>query len=143
MQVQPGDAVLVHFSLLLADGSVAENSRANGKPAKFQLGDGSLSEAIEQQLLGLTVGAKTKFTVTAEEGFGAVQSGLIQYRQRHEFPTDTEIAEGVIIAFSLPNGVEMPGVVREINGHSITIDFNHPLAGKALTFDLEVLAVNP
>ncbi len=143
MQVQPGDAVLVHVNLLLADGSVAESSRANGKPAKFQLGDGSLSEAIEQQLLGLAVGDKKKFTVAAEDGFGDHQSGLIQYRQRHEFPGDMEIADGVIIVFTLPNGAEMPGVVREINGDSITVDFNHPLAGKALTFDLEVVAINP
>lgn len=140
-QVQPGDAVLVHVNLLLADGSVAESSRANGKPAKFQLGDGSLSEAIEQQLLGLATGDKKTFTVSAEDGFGEVRSGLIQFRQRHEFPSDLEIAEGVIIAFTLPNGAEMPGVVREVNGDSITVDFNHPLAGKALTFDLEVIAI--
>ncbi len=143
MQVQPGDAVLVHFNLLLADGSVAESSRTNGKPAKFQLGDGSLSEAIEQQMLGLVVGDKKKFTVAPEDGFGERQSGLIQYRQRHEFPGDMEIADGVIIVFTLPNGAEMPGVVREVSGDSITIDFNHPLAGKALTFDLEVVAINP
>ncbi|NQD37691.1 FKBP-type peptidyl-prolyl cis-trans isomerase [Permianibacter sp. IMCC34836] len=143
MQVQPGDAVLVHVNLLLADGSVAESSRANGKPAKFQLGDGSLSEAIEHQLLGLAVGDKKKFTVAAEEGFGERQTGLIQFRQRHEFPSDMEIAEGVIIVFTLPNGAEMPGVVRELNGDSVTVDFNHPLAGKALTFDLEVVAINP
>lgn len=142
-QVQPGDSVLVHVNLLLADGSVAESSRANGKPAKFQLGDGSLSEAIEQQLLGLAAGDKKKFTVVASDGFGERQTGLIQYRQRHEFPSDMEIAEGVIIVFSLPNGAEMPGVVRELNGDSITVDFNHPLAGKALTFDLEVIAINP
>ncbi|HEX4909598.1 MAG TPA: FKBP-type peptidyl-prolyl cis-trans isomerase [Permianibacter sp.] len=143
MQVQPGDAVLVHVNLLLADGSVAESSRANGKPAKFQLGDGSLSEAIEAELLGLAIGDKKKFTVEAADGFGERQTGLIQFRQRHEFPSDMDISEGVIIVFTLPNGAEMPGVVREINGDSITIDFNHPLAGKALTFDLEVVAINP
>lgn len=143
MQVQPGDAVLVHLNLLLEDGSVAESSRANGKPAKFQLGDGSLSDAIEQQLLGLAVGDKKKFTIAASDGFGEHQTGLIQFRQRHEFPSDMEISEGIIIAFTLPNGAEMPGVVREINGDSLTIDFNHPLAGKALTFDIEVVAINP
>ena len=102
-----------------------------------------LNKAIENHLLGLVVGDKKKFTVEAADGFGERQTGLIQFRQRHEFPSDMEISEGVIIVFTLPNGAEMPGVVREINGDSITIDFNHPLAGKALTFDLEVVAINP
>lgn len=141
MKVQAGDAVVLHMNLKLSDGSVAESTRAINKPAKFQLGDGSLSTAIEQQLIGLSVGEVKQFTVAAVDGFGERQPALIQYLQRYEFPSDIALDVGAIIGFAHPNGGEMPGVVRAIVGDSITVDFNHPLAGEVLFFDIEVMDI--
>lgn len=136
------DAVLMHLELKLKDGSLAETTRA-GKPSKFQLGDGSLSPAIEEQLLGLKVGDKKQFEVSAEDGFGLRQQGMIQHLERHLFPSDMDVSIGSIIAFAHPSGGEMPGVVTAIEGQSITVDFNHPLAGHDLQFVVEVVAINP
>jgi FKBP-type peptidyl-prolyl cis-trans isomerase SlpA len=141
MIVQAGDAVVLHLNLKLKDGSVAESTRAVNKPAKFQLGDGSLTAAIENQLIGLAVGESKQFAVTAQDGFGERKPALIQYLQRYEFPSDIELGVGMIIGFSHPSGSEMPGVVRDIAGDSITVDFNHPLAGEELHFDIEVLDI--
>ena len=115
--VQSNSAVLVHFTLKLDDGTTAESTRNNGKPALFRLGDASLSEGLEQHLLGLKVGDKTTFSGEPEIG--------------------------AIMLFTAMDGSEMPGVIREINGDSITVDFNHPLAGQTVHFDIEVLEIDP
>ncbi len=77
--VQSNSAVLVHFTLKLDDGTTAESTRNNGKPALFRLGDASLSEGLEQHLLGLKVGDKTTFSLEPDAAFGVPSPDLIQY----------------------------------------------------------------
>ncbi|MCZ4059324.1 FKBP-type peptidyl-prolyl cis-trans isomerase [Pantoea sp. LMR881] len=141
--VQRDSAVLVHFALKLEDGSTAESTRANGKPALFRLGDGSLSAALEQALLGLKAGEKHNFTLAPEDAFGGVSPDLIRYFSRRDFIDAGEPEVGAIMLFSGRGGSEMPGVIREVSGDSITVDFNHPLAGHRVQFDIEVLEIDP
>jgi len=141
--VQRDSAVLVHFTLKLEDGSTAESTRANGKPALFRLGDGSLSAALEQALLGLKAGESKQFTLAPEDAFGGVSPDLIQYFSRRDFIDAGEPEVGAIMLFSGMGGSEMPGVIREVSGDSITVDFNHPLAGRRIQFDVEVLEIDP
>lgn len=135
--------VLAHFTLKLDDGSTAQATRDQGKPGLFRLGDASLSQALEQQLLGLKAGDKTSFSLQPEAAFGITNPDLIQYFSRREFLNAGEPQPGTIMLFTTPDGREMPGIIREINGDSITVDFNHPLAGRAVHFDLEVVDVDP
>lgn len=141
--VQRESAVLVHFTLKLEDGSTAESTRNNGKPALFSLGDGSLSEGLESHLLGLTMGEKKSFSLTADDAFGQSSPDLIQYFSRRDFTQAGEPEIGAIMLFSGMDGNEMPGVIREISGDSITVDFNHPLAGQTIHFEVEVLEIDP
>ncbi len=141
--VQRDSAVLVHFTLKLEDGSTAESTRANGKPALFRLGDGSLSATLEEALLGLKAGETKQFTLAPEEAFGGVSPDLIQYFSRRDFIDAGEPEVGAIMLFSGMGGSEMPGVIREVSGDSITVDFNHPLAGHRIQFDVEVLEIDP
>ncbi|WP_343464530.1 FKBP-type peptidyl-prolyl cis-trans isomerase [Pantoea sp.] len=141
--VQRDSALLVHFILKLEDGSTAESTRANGKPALFRLGDGSLSAALEQELLGRQVGDKHTFTLAPEDAFGASSPDLIQYFSRRDFIDAGEPEVGAIMLFSGMGGSEMPGVIREVSGDSITVDFNHPLAGQRIQFEIEVLEIDP
>ena len=141
--VQRDSAVLVHFTLKLADGSTAESTRDNGKPALFSLGDGSLSEQLEDELLGLHPSDKKTFSLQPEAAFGSASPDLIQYFSRRDFTQAGEPEVGAIMLFSGMDGNEMPGVIREISGDSITVDFNHPLAGQVIHFDVEVLEINP
>ncbi|MDU2733295.1 MAG: FKBP-type peptidyl-prolyl cis-trans isomerase [Mixta calida] len=141
--VQRDSAVLLHFTLKLEDGSTAESTRANGKPALFRLGDGSLSDALETALLGLRVGEKKAFTLEPEAAFGSVSPDLIQYFSRRDFIQTGEPEVGAIMLFTGMDSSEMPGVIREIAGDSITVDFNHPLAGRTVHFDVEVLEIDP
>lgn len=141
--VQSHSAVLVHFTLKLEDGSTAESTSASGKPALFRLGNGSLSAGLEKELLGLKAGDKHSFTLAPEDAFGAVSPDLIQYFSRRDFIEAGEPEVGTIMLFTGMGGSEMPGVIREISGDSITVDFNHPLAGHRIQFDLEVLEIDP
>lgn len=140
--VQSNSAVLVHFTLKLDDGSTAESTRSNGKPALFRLGDTSLSEGLEQQLLGLKR-EKKAFSLEPDAAFGVPSPDLIQYFSRREFIDAGEPEIGAIMLFTAMDGSEMPGVIREVNGDSITVDFNHPLAGRTVHFDIEVLEIDP
>ncbi|AXO18673.1 MULTISPECIES: FKBP-type peptidyl-prolyl cis-trans isomerase [Providencia] len=142
-QVQPQSAVLLHFTLKLEDGSTADSSHSQGKPALFSLGDGSLSPELEAQLVGLSVGEKKSFSLPGDTVFGKHNPDLIQYFSLRDF-TETGIPEiGTIMLFTAMNGSEMPGVVKSIEGESVTIDFNHPLAEQQITFDIEVLEIDP
>lgn len=136
-------AVLVHFTLKLEDGSVAESTKSNGKPALFRLGDSSLSPGLEAALMGLSKGDKKKFSLGPEAAFGIANPDMIQYFSRRAFIDAGEPVIGAIMLFSGMDGSEMPGVVRAINGDSITVDFNHPLAGQTIEFDVEILEIDP
>lgn len=141
--VQSNSAVLVHFTLKLDDGSTAESTRNSGKPALFRLGNGSLSEGLEQHLLGLKAGERRAFSLEPDAAFGLSSPDLIQYFSRREFIDAGEPEIGAIMLFTAMEGSEMPGVIREVNGDSITVDFNHPLAGHTAHFAIEVLEIDP
>ena len=112
-----------------------------GKPAKFVMGDGSLSENFEQCLLGLKVGDQKTVELQAKDAFGAPNPDNIHYMDRAKFVGDAEVEIGTVMAFSGPDGVEIPGIITEIAGDSVTVDFNHPLAGQDVTFEVEILSV--
>lgn len=134
--------VLMHFSIKLADGSAAESTKVNNRPAKFVMGDGSLTENFEKCLLGLAVGDNKSFELAPEDAFGQPNPDNVHYVERSRFGADTPAEVGAIIAFTQPNGAELPGIVREVNGDSVTVDFNHPLAGQTLTFEVEILQIS-
>lgn len=141
--VQSNSAVLVHFTLTLENGSVAESTRESGKPALFRLGDDSLSAELEQQLQGLRRGDKRTFTLSPESAFGPVNPDMIQFFLRRDFAQTGVPDVGTIMLFSGVGGNDMPGIIRDVTEESVTVDFNHPLAGQAVTFDLEVLDIDP
>ncbi|OCA52659.1 FKBP-type peptidyl-prolyl cis-trans isomerase [Photorhabdus namnaonensis] len=142
-QVREDSAVLLHFTLKLQDGSIADSTYTQGKPALFRLGDGTLSSPLEQQLTGLTEGDKHSFTLAGENVFGKPNPDLIQYFTPRDF-AETGMPEiGTIMLFTAMNGSEMPGIVKAVTEESVTVDFNHPLADQNVTFEIEVLEIDP
>ena len=133
--------VLIHFSIRLADGSAVDSSKVENKPAKFVIGDGSLSAGFEAVLLGLKEGEEKTFTLPPESTFGLSNPDNIHHVELSKFNNDIPAEVGAIISFGQADGSELLGVVREIAGESVTMDFNHPLAGQTLTFDVEVLEI--
>ena len=105
------------------------------------MGDGSLSENFEACLLGLEAGTEKSIELKAQDAFGMPNPDHIHYMDRAKFVGDSEVEVGTIMAFSGPDGMEIPGIITDIAGDSVTVDFNHPLAGQDVTFDVNILAV--
>lgn len=133
--------IIFHVAMKLADGSAADSTKVNNKPAKLTMGDGSLSPAFEAQLMGMAIGESKEFTLAPDDAFGEVNPDNIYHLERSRFDAET-LEIGAIIMFEQQNGAEMPGVIREIVGESVTIDFNHPLAGQVITFDIDIIDVD-
>jgi len=140
--IGPDSEVIMHFDLKLEDGSAADSTRVNNKPAKLVMGDGSLTPNFEACLLGLKPGDKKAFTLAADEAFGSPNPNNVHYMDRSRFANDMALEEGMILAFSQPDGSEIPGIIRSIAGDSVTVDFNHPLAGQTIIFDVEIINVS-
>lgn len=140
--IDQNSQVVLHFDLKLTDGSAADSTRVNNKPAKLVMGDGSLTPNFEQCLLGLSVGDKKEFKLAAQDAFGMPNPDNIHYMDISRFGQDTPAQVGMIIAFTQPDGTEMPGIIREVNGHSVTVDFNHPLAGQDVVFAVEIIDIH-
>lgn len=139
--IQDNSEVILHFDLKLEDGSAADSTRVNNKPALMRLGDGSLTPNFESCLLGLQVGDKKDFTLPPDDAFGMPNPDNIMHMDRSRFGTDAPAEIGSIISFAQPNGGELPGIIREVAGDSVTVDFNHPLAGETVTFSVEILEI--
>jgi FKBP-type peptidyl-prolyl cis-trans isomerase SlpA len=141
IEINETSKVLMHFAIVLEDGSAAESTKVNNKPAQFTMGDGSLTLSFEKCLLGLKEGDKKSFKLEPQDAFGEPNPDNIYYMDRTKFSTDAPAEVGNIIAFTNPDGSEIPGIVRDVQGESVTVDFNHPLAGQIVTFDVEIIEV--
>ncbi|MFD2179879.1 FKBP-type peptidyl-prolyl cis-trans isomerase [Veronia pacifica] len=133
--------VIMHFSIKLADGSVADSTQNTGKPAKLVMGDGSLTENFEKCLFGLSEGESSSFSLEPEDAFGQPNPDNIHHVNKTQFGGDIPLEEGTIVAFAGPGGQDIPGVITEIIGDSVTVDFNHPLAGQRVVFEVEIISV--
>lgn len=138
--IQNGSEVLMHFTITLEDGTVADTTEGED-PLRFVMGDQTLIEGLELALYGLKVGDRQSLRIDPENAYGYPDPGNVHVMSREEFPPDMELAEGVIVAFATPDGEEYPGTVNEVGDKQVTVDFNHPLAGHEITFDVEILEI--
>ncbi|MBB3170119.1 FKBP-type peptidyl-prolyl cis-trans isomerase [Simiduia aestuariiviva] len=136
--VTEGAKLAIHFALKLRDGSVVD-SNFEGEPAEFCLGDGNLLPGFERCLLGMAQGQRETFVVSPEQGFGQANPNNIQVMPRSTFAPDMNLAEGLVVSFADAQKAELPGVIKAFNDTEVTVDFNHPLAGQEILFDVEVV----
>lgn len=143
MQITIGSRVTMHFSLKLADGMPVESS-FDDEPVEFIVGDGSLDKGLELALIGLRAGDRQSLNLMPGQAFGERDEGALQTLARDRFPTDMQLEPGQIIGFSGEDGEEIAAAVVEVGADGVKVDFNHPLAGREIVFDVEILAVeNP
>ncbi len=130
----------MHFTLCLADGTVVESSRGDA-PFFFVVGEGRLDAGLERVLYGLRAGERRDISIAPGTAFGRPDPEAIQLMPRSEFPAEMTLEEGSIIQFGTPSGDEVPGAVLEITESTVLVDFNHPLAGRQLSFEVEIVSV--
>jgi len=146
-KIATGCRVTLHFSLELADGSVVD-SNFEGTPGTFSVGDGSLLPGFEATLMGLGVGDTVDVLLPASQSFGDANPENIQVLPRQRFTallanSTDPVQEGTVLSFTDPGGFEIPGVVKSIDDATLVVDFNHPLAGREIRFQAQILSVVP
>ena len=139
-KIDEGCVVTLHFSLALEDGSIID-SNFEGSPATFTMGDGSMLPGFEGVLVGLGVNDRASFRIEPEYGFGQHNPVNVQLMKRQHFPVDMELSQGLVVSFADAAKSELPGVITAIAGDEVSVDFNHPLAGKSIVFDVQVLGI--
>ena len=143
--IQTGSFLTLHYRLARADGSDVI-STFDGKPATLSLGTGELAPALEERLLGLAEGARASFDLAAGEAFGEHNPQLQQRVKRSLLAEmgspDRTYAVGDAVQFPTPDGQgAYAGMVREVGDEWLLFDFNHPLAGAPLRFEVHVIGV--
>ena len=139
-QVKQNDTVKVHYTGKLADGQVFDSSLER-EPIEFTMGQGQLIPGFEKGLLDLKVNEKKTINIPAEEAYGSPREELIQEVEKSRLPEEIKPEPGMGLVSKSPDGKEVNLVVKEVKEESIVVDGNHPLAGKDLIFDLEVVEI--
>lgn len=138
-RIAQGAQVTLHFAIKLENGDVVD-STFDKQPASFTVGDGNLLPGFEMALYGLKGGDQRSLPIAPEQGFGQPNPQNVQIMPRSSF-AEMELSEGLLVIFNDAANAELPGVVKSFDDASVTVDFNHPLAGKSLTFDVEIIEV--
>jgi len=132
----------LHYRIALAEPPHAEVlSTFGGNPATLVLGSGELAPALENCLVGIDIERPHAFELAPEQAFGAYRAELVHRVPADAFPPDLEVEPGQVIEFAGPDGGRLSGLVKEIGQSDALVDFNHPLAGRAIRFEVEILAV--
>ena len=137
--IGPGTRVKLIFSLKLENGDLVDSTGDKG--AEFTVGDGNLLPGFERALFGLQAGDKKLLWISPEQGFGEPNEENIQRIKRSQFQSNMALTEGLMMSFADAQNTELPGVILSVGDQYVEVDFNHPLSGKTLQFDVQILAV--
>ena len=143
-RVQPGSFLTLHYRLAGPGGDIINTFK--DKPATLTLGSGELSPAVEQRLVGLEEGERATFEIPAGQAFGERNPEMIQWVARKlllEMGDPLEVYHvGDVVQFPTPDGMgQYAGAVQQVKPDAVLFDFNHPLAGQAVTFEVQVIGI--
>jgi FKBP-type peptidyl-prolyl cis-trans isomerase SlpA len=143
-RVEPGSFLTLHYRLRDADGVAFVDTFAT-RPATLSLGSGELAPAMEARLVGLVEGSERSFALRPGEAFGERDPALVQRVRRSvldaEGDADGDYRVGDVVSFPAPGGRSIAGIVRDVADDAVVFDFNHPFAGRAVTFDVKLIGV--
>lgn len=135
-----GDTVRVHYTGRLDDGTVFDSSRER-EPLEFTVGEGQVITGFERAVEGMEVGEARETRIEADDAYGERRDDLVLDLPKEQVPEGMEIEPGMRLELRQPDGQAVPVTVAEVNEESVTLDANHPLAGWALTFELELVEI--
>lgn len=140
-EVKKGDKVKVHYTGKLNDGSVFDSS-VNREPLEFEVGAGMMIAGFDSAVNGMKVGDKKVAEIPAAEAYGEKNDDMVVSVPKAQLPPDLTPEIGQQLSMQQPNGQAIPVVVTKVETETIEIDANHPLAGKDLIFDIELVEIS-
>lgn len=142
LAIGPGTKITLHFALQLDNGEMVD-SNFERAPATFTVGDGNLLPGFEKALFGMLEGEHKTLVIKPEDGFGQRNPNNIQEIARSQFSPDLELSEGLMLSFADAQKTELPGVVQRYDDEVVVVDFNHPLAGRNILFEVAIIKIEP
>lgn len=139
-QVKSGDTVRIHYTGTLTDGSTFDSSDGRD-PLEFTVGSGQIIPGLDTALPGMEVGDKKTVSVACDEAYGPLNPDMRQAVPREGIPPEIPLEIGTMLQMQTPQGQVVPVTVVEIGEAEVTLDANHPLAGKDLIFDIELVEI--
>lgn len=139
-EAKAGDTVRMHYTGKLNDGTEFDSSSGRD-PLEFKIGENTIIPTLETAVIGMSAGDTQTVNITAVDAYGPRQDDAIQTVERSMIPENVELIVGGQLQAQAPNGQQLLLIVVELSDESVTLDANHPLAGKDLTFDIELVEI--
>lgn len=134
------DKVKIHYTGKFEDGTIFDSS-VDRDPLEFTIGQAQVISGFETAVVGMNPGEKKTTTIPPEQAYGSLQKGMMLVVERSELPPDLDPKVGQQLKMSRPDGTSMVVLVTEVTEKSVTLDGNHPLAGKTLIFEIELIEI--
>lgn len=141
MPVKKGDTVKVDYTGSLDDGNVFDSSDGR-QPLEFEVGSGCVIKGFDDAVVGMEKGEEKDIRIEAKDAYGEYRDDLLKEIPRDQVPEGEELNEGMMVAIGLPDGTSVPATISVISEDSLTLDLNHPLAGKTLNFKIKLIEYN-
>jgi len=139
-EAKAGDTVRIHYTGTLLDGTVFDSSEGRD-PLEFEVGSGMIIPGLDSALPGMAVGDKKLVNVPCADAYGPINPAMQQNVPRDGIPDDIPLDVGTTLQMQTPDGQAMPVTIVNVTEEEVTLDANHPLAGKDLNFDIELVSV--
>ncbi len=139
-QAKQGDTVKVHYTGKLEDGKVFDTSSGR-EPLSFTIGEGNVIEGFESGIVGMGVGEKKTLNISPDAAYGNRNDELVAVVEKENIPEDIDVSVGQQLQVRQPNGQTINVSVTDVSEENVTLDANHPLAGRDLVFDVEIVEI--
>ena len=140
--VQSGQTISVHYRGTFDDGSEFDNSRNRGDAMQVEVGSGQLIAGFDAALLGMTVGEVKNIHLGADDAYGPFNEQAVQEAPKSVFPPEFIFKTGEVVQGTSPAGEPIMAMILEEKESTVVLDLNHPLAGKDLNFEIELMSIN-
>jgi len=138
--IQKGSKIKVHYTGTLEDGAVFDSSEGN-EPLEFEVGAGQLISGFDTAVIGMKQGEEKTVKIPPEQAYGNHEEGLTKKIPRESLPKERDPEVGMVLGLSTPDGQQIPTRIIEVTPTDVTIDLNHPLAGKTLNFKIRIVEI--
>ena len=141
MPVKEGDKIKIDYEGRLDSGEVFDDSKQHGKPLEFEIGAKQVIRGFEKGVIGMEEGEEKELKILSKDAYGDVRENLMKVVDRKDLPKEHEPQVGMMLQMFLENGQMLPATIKKVEGEKVTIDLNHPLAGKNLIFKVKLIEI--
>ena len=141
-KIQKGNNISVHYVGTLDDGTKFDSSHDRGETLDFEVGSGQMIKGFDDAVTGMLPGEKKTVSLSPQDAYGEINPAAVQEVSLNAFPPDTDLQEGLTVFGENQDGNKIVAKVISLSEENVTLDFNHPLAGKNLNFEIEIVTVD-